>query len=185
MEQIKKAKKLKLCGIIYSVAMVLVSVFGLGGRDLSNAYANVLQYIAEIENELSIQSQLDFIWGQGQNLVVIAQRYPHIDILELTVWLDSLEDIRGTNNVYELNITRNHIVRLANNMFEIGTMSAEDTALANGVIANINSANNIINNSSFNSLAVEFNTSVLQNFPANVIAATLGINHIELFEGVQ
>ena len=188
MDEINKARKTKLIGIIFSIALVLFSIFILGGQGLANDRQNVIEYFYWMDNELPIQGQLDFIWGQGQNMLVVAGRYPDANTDPLVHALSVLhsQNDQGNDNFngrYQaLNIVV-HEINILNNNRDIINMTTEDAALFDSVMANIESAANIIGNSSFNILAMEFNT-LQQGFPANVISAVRGIHNIELFEGI-
>ncbi|MCL1995990.1 MAG: hypothetical protein FWG63_07285 [Defluviitaleaceae bacterium] len=185
MDEINKIRKLKIIGIIFSVTLILLSIFVLGGQGLLNSRQNVVQYFYEIENEFSIQSQLSFIWGQGQNMLLIAERNLQADSAPLAQALMILQDIADSNisNDFALRYQlKNNVVYEISQLANSPGFAAEDEALTRAIESDVLSAVFITQNSSFNSLASEFNAGTLQQFPANIIAAVRGINNIELFE---
>ena len=181
----KKIRQQKLYGILFSLGMILVSIFVFGGNRLAHKYEQTRGYFYEIENQLSISSQVDFIWGQGWNMHHMMSNHREVitesDLDRLVQALDTLHhDTDFFNLPTNLVQVVTTIEALHGQRELIDDLTAENAAHMEGILANIMSARHIISNSSFNDRVAVYNNLVTR-FPGRLIARVRSIEVLPYF----
>ena len=182
-----KADKLKKIGIGFSLLSVVFSLLVMGGNSLQTHHDRVQGYFYEIPNELSVESQVAFIWGQGSNahLVASQQNATHPLVQTLGEALDYFITVAESDMARfgEMPAATVGMIEAVANL-DAGrgglNLTESDHQHLVGVMANMTQAAHIINNSDFNPRVRAFNDT-LSNFPANIIGGLRGIRPLPVF----
>lgn len=177
----QKIKKQKIYGIIFSITMIFISIFIFGGNRLVNKYYETRNYFYHIENELSIFSQVNFIWGTGHNMLVVASRYDVMNqyVQNLYNSLNMLTYGDYFDTSYNLNRVVN-AMSILDEQREILGLDETDINHFDFFMADIESAMRIISNSDFNNRVTVFNDRVT-SFSSNIIRAIRNIDLLPYF----
>jgi len=176
----------KIVALIVSFDLVLVSIFVIGAAQIRANKAVVQSDFFVQENALSIQSQLDTIFSEAQNMLTVARRYasanhPQVEAIENTfAMIDTIPHHSNAELYQAVNQLINQVEALHGNRSNFN-MTERDLAYFYSIMVNIESSGRIINNNNFNQQAAEFNDT-LRSFPANVISAVRGISPIYLYQ---
>lgn len=182
-----RVDKQKKIGIVFSLLAIVFSFFILGGSRLQAHHDRVQRYFYDIPGQLSVESQVAFVWGQGSNAHFIAsqQNAGHALVTQLG---DALADFIAVAESDMARFSEMPHVTLAiveamvalNNSRDQLTLSESDQQHFAGAMANMVQAANIIANSDFNPRATTFN-SMLGSFPTNVLAGIRGVRPLPIF----
>lgn len=168
----------KKSAIIITVMLIIISIFIIGGNQLITMQKNVNNIFKEgtQTRPLSIQSQINTIIGQANNMIVVSRRYLEEEqILPIIHALDNLN--KATNPSDKYTYTNKLVLEISalHEKRDIINMSERDLSYFQGIVVNVESANRIIRNNDYNSIAEDFNKT-LDRFPANIISAIRRIN---------
>lgn len=189
------SKLSKFLGIIFSIIMIVFSIFWFGGNDIIAKQETVYDNLNNPVVGLSIMSQVNEILAQANNMVFVASRYEqNNDVNWLNMHIDNLDFIvRGNNlNLEAINIMGGHEttrvallstftsnvvfhMSLLNANRDILNMTSEDEALFSSILANAISSYNILNrdgffgNDGFNDIVKDMNTYFSSNAVASFI----------------
>jgi len=167
----------KVFAVVVSGVLILASIFGLGGQRLLANKSSIENYFISG----GAMEQTNIIWGQGQNMLVVAQRYVNQGdplVMPLAQALNNLEEETEPSLVYAQAIEVANQINILNRQRYALAMTDTDNAHFDYVVSHIISSLNILRNNNYNEKVDNFNES-LQVFPANIISQVRGISHLE------
>lgn len=169
----------KITAIIITVLFILMSIFIIGGNNLISLKSNVNTQFEEgtYASPVSIQSQIDRILGQANNMLLISRRYVDNEdeiILPLIIAIENLNNAENAQEKYKYTNELVAEIESLNNQAHILNMSERDINYFQSIEVNVTSYNRIISNSDYNLVATNFNNE-LTKFPANIISLVRGI----------
>lgn len=178
----KRSTAVTLCIIMIAVAILLGGRIGL--MKLRNAAVELFESgDPETATDMGIQYDLDRRAAFAGNLVVVAKRYLDEDdklIKNVTAACDDLDKAADPNRKYKANEALTSACTALHDRLAQCDLSESDIRYNDGIIADMESCNQIIGHSQYNDAAESFNT-LLGKFPTSVVRLICGVKKLTLF----
>lgn len=176
----------RICAMLLMIVMVCTAVLFGGWRSLNKlkSETETVFYNGVSDDGYSIQGDLDMIIAQSFNLVTVAKNYFNENdatVTELLSARDALSDALTPAEKYKANMKLTETaVTLYDKFKSASGLTDIHKKLAAQDYTEILSRNSTIKNNGYNDAARKYN-SVIQEFPASVIAQLVGTRPADLF----
>ena len=181
MKELLKNRKVAI-GI--TIVVILLSTLAGSHRSLTAAAYPIERYFIEGEGGYSIQRDLDTRTGLASNLLVVAERNLGENNLAVAELESAIEGMSKAQTVKEKAAANQQLTAATERMnlvLEECALSSTDDRYRMQIRTDLASCNQTISHDPYNEMAIEYNTEVLGQFPANVLKLVNGVSKLETF----